>query len=421
MYIFPLAWRYATCRLVNLVAVLAVALALTVQIVVMAVLDGMLLDMEQRVRELGEQITISFQGELPGREDFARAASACAALPGVKGATPLIRQYALARREPEYALTLVYGIDLAAETAFSRLPQHLVDLKLDPRTADWFGGQPHPSNRPPLYLSARVAEQLTAKPGDEVELVFYKNGAKDEPARRTFRLASTFRSGSPYMDEMGAYIPLEDAQAMFLSDARPVVERFSIWLDDPARAGELEQPVAQAVLNALGPNSKRQAYSSTWLTRWRDLYEGMAHENMLQEIVLVLMNLSGGFCVFAILATLVSRRGRDVGLLRCLGARRRTVAAVFLLVGLLIGLAGTVLGVAGGYYSAPRIDRWYELLTGQPLYPPRMFGITSLTIAIYPAKVALYALGAVVISVGAALYPALWAAARQPVEALRDE
>lgn len=154
---------------------------------------------------------------------------------------------------------------------------------------------------------------------------------------------------------------------------------------------------------------------------------------------MVLMNLSGGFCVFAILATLVSRRVKDVGLLRCLGTSRIRIVGLFLTIGLVIGVAGAAMGLAGSLWltshievqqvgapprTAPRIDAYFEMMTGQPLYPPRMFGVLGskgLPIRIVPWKVGAYALGAILIAVLAALYPALWAGRLEPVEALRDE
>jgi ABC-type transport system, involved in lipoprotein release, permease component len=183
----------------------------------------------------------------------------------------------------------------------------------------------------------------------------------------------------------------------------------------------------------------------------------MKHENNLMELVLLLNDAASGFCVFAILVTLVSRRIRDVGLLRCIGASRRGVMTVFLMVGLLIGVSGGVLGVLAGSFLAgplaleeqdgalrfaaggavatplgatekagdrrPRIDRYYEAVTGQPLYPPRMFGVAGeagLPTVVYPWKLALYFLAAVLVSVLAALYPAMWAAWREPMSALRE-
>jgi ABC-type lipoprotein release transport system permease subunit len=131
--------------------------------------------------------------------------------------------------------------------------------------------------------------------------------------------------------------------------------------------------------------------------------------------------------------------------------------AVFLMVGLFIGVAGGSLGVLSGAFLAgpaisetvdgewrlagggaaqtppapgerpgdrrPRLDRWYEAVTGQPLYPPRMFGVADeagLPTVMYPWKLGLYFLAAVLVSVLAAVYPAAWAACREPMSALRE-
>ncbi len=71
----------------------------------------------------------------------------------------------------------------------------------------------------------------------------------------------------------------------------------------------------------------------------------------------------------------------------------------------------------------PRIDRYYEQITGQPLYPPRMFGIADeagLPTVIYPWKLAIYFFAAVLVAVLAAVYPAAWAAWREPMSALQE-
>jgi ABC-type lipoprotein release transport system permease subunit len=198
--------------------------------------------------------------------------------------------------------------------------------------------------------------------------------------------------------------------------------------------------------------------SDTWRKRWGEIAEGMKHENNLMDLVLFLNDGASGFCVFAILVTLVSRRIRDVGLLRCIGASRRGVMGAFLIVGLILGVAGGLIGVAGGTFLSgpltletvdgerrlsaggaveralsglekasdrrPRIDAYYEAMTGQPLYPPRMFGISGeagLPMLIHPWKLALYFASAVLVAVFAAAYPATWAACREPMSALRED
>ncbi|MCX7933654.1 MAG: hypothetical protein N3A66_00160, partial [Planctomycetota bacterium] len=242
--------------------------------------------------------------------------------------------------------------------------------------------------------------------------------------------ANIFRSGSPWKDDAAVYIPLAVAQQLFLAGsaaADTVAPIFSVWLTEPDRANDLEEKVLVSICRALG---RRDGRSYTWQKSWRTISEGMEYENNLQEIVLALMNLSGGFCVFAILATLVSRRVRDVGLLRCLGAGRAGVGLVFLLVGFFIGLAGTAFGTLAGYLLAepglffsnerPLIDWIFERFTGHPLYPVRMFEITGFQ-PIFGSKVIYYAAGALVVSLLAALYPAVWAGLRQPIQSLREE
>jgi lipoprotein-releasing system permease protein len=426
MYTLFLAWRYVRGRLLNLVAVGAIALALTVQIVVMAVLDGMLVDAERRVRDIGEQITLYWRpaeegARYPTRAEVDRAAAAAADVPGVRGATPLILTYALATRTGHYAPVQIRGIDLAEELRFSELPNHLLEWTPDPAAPSWYRDPAEAHPLPPAFLSREVAERLDAVPGDEIQVAVYHDPEARDPVRRRFVVTNLFRSGSPFVDELGVFVPITAAQELLFGEGAPSVERLSVWLEDPQRAEALAPVVGEVVMAAVGPLPGTETWRYTWMDYWESWYRGMVHENALQEIVLALITVSGGFCVFAVLATLVSRRARDVGLLRALGAGRGSMCALFLLVGLLMGLLGSALGVAGGYYCTPRVDDWYEFLAGHPLYPPRLFGIEELTTVIYPWKVALYAAGATAVSVLAALYPALWAAWREPLEALRDE
>ncbi len=461
MMYFQLAWRYATRRLVNFIALAALALALAVQIVAMSVLDGMLVDLEKRLRNLGEQITLRVTGELPDRKRFEAAAAAVkAAVPGVRAVTPLVQKVGFLESGGGAEYVWVQGIDLAAELANSSLASHLLSYKPDPKDPSWQGG-----DRPGMFMGEQLARRLNAKEGSVVEL-FYADrnpGGDLETRSRRFVVKSLFRSGVFEKDGYGVYIPIEEAGEFYLGNRYPDgadrVETLVLWLDDPNRADELEAAASKAARDNLiaATGSDPGIVSDTWQKRWGQISQGMKHENNLMELVLLLNDAASGFCVFAILVTLVSRRIRDVGLLRCIGASRRGVMSVFLSVGLLIGvcggLAGTAAGVllagpmtaeridgewrlaAGGAVSAPvrageneadrrpRIDRYYEAVTGQPLYPPRMFGVADeagLPTVIYPWKLALYFAAAVAVSVLAALYPAAWAACREPMSALRE-
>lgn len=469
-----LAFRYATRRLVNYIAIAALALALAVQIVAMSVLDGMLVDLEKRLKNLGEQITLRVDSALPDRLRFEQAAvDIRRAVRGVRGLTPLVQKVGFIESPSGAEYAWVQGIDLARELEHSSLASHLLTYKPDPRAPSWGNS----GDRPGMFMGEQLARRIGVTPGAEVEL-FYADRDESGSLRtrsRRFVVTSLYRSGVFEKDGYGVYVPIEEAADFYLSgvygeDARSRVETLVVWLDDPNQADALENAVADAARDSLSSlGAEPSITSNTWQKRWSTIAQGMKHENNLMELVLFLNDAASGFCVFAILVTLVSRRIRDVGLLRCIGATRRGVMTVFLLVGLVIGVSGGALGVAAGVYLAgpsiservasasggggssgsgvgtlwagggaastpvrpgeaasdrrPRIDRWYEEIAGQPLYPPRMFGVADeagLPTVIYPWKLALYFAAAVLVSVLAAVYPAAWAACREPMSALRE-
>lgn len=444
MYILRLAWRYTRSRWVNLVAVLAVAMALTVQIVVMAVLDGQIDFMKDRVRNLGEQVSLEYGSVGPDLATFAKAAEAIEALPNVTGVTPHVRAYGLLEYRNRTHPIEITGIDLAAEARYSQLPEHMLHVVVDSDNPSWAHSDVKDLKYPGLFLGRGVADNLGIDPPAVAHIVYQVPG-RDGFERKPVVVTSAFASGSWIADGYGAFVPLSVAQDIRFGsrpkDRRDVISTFSVWLNELDAADDMKEAVAAAAQEAV--NSPYEPGVSTWVDRWESMAKGMVNENRLQEIIMVLMNLSGGFCVFAILATLVSGRLRDVGLLRCIGASRMGVVSVFLLVGLMIGLVGSAIGLAGGTFLTshttvasvdengkpyervtPRVDAYYEAITGQPMYPPRMFGIQGakgLPVKLTWWKIRWYVAGAVLISVLAAAYPAVWAGRVEPVEALHDE
>lgn len=416
MYMIRLAWTYVHARIINYIAVLVVGLTLMASIVVIGVTDGMLVDMERRTRNLGEQVALSFSTPI--------SESSLKDIPdmeGVKGFTPLIRDYALLKHGLITEPGVAYGIDLKSELKMSSIAKHLQDIKLDPDNPEWVAEGTETGGNTAAFVGINLAERLGLSAGDTMT-VSYSPPNSDKLISKDFYVSSIFSSGSPLKDRNGFFISLEDARKLFLTEAEQAskgVSGLSFFLDNPERANELEIPIIKSVIPAL-KMSYRGVYSTTWQKRWKSIHDGMAYENMLMEVVLFFMNISSGFCVFAVLATLASRRVKDVGLLRCLGAKRINTIGIFLFVGLFIGLMGVILGVGAGYLVGLNLSDIWEFLTGQPFYSPQLFGHTSPPV-IYAWKVSIYAGAALFISLLSALYPALSAGCREPVTALKDE
>lgn len=431
MFVFYLALRYARARLINLVAVLAVALCLTVQIVVMSILDGMLVEMQKRMAQMGEQVMLGFAGSLPTSADRARLEKTLRKKnPNIIAVTPRITGFGALSKGGAVNPVMIMGLDLRQEMPLIALPDQVTGPRLDRVNPHWLAPKDRGSSLPGIIIGKRTAENLRVGIGDHISLNSLNGNDPENVTEQIFIVGNIFLSGNSWEDNYKAFIPLSTARQLFLPKDLPGREKrarqFSIWLKDPLQAAASEKSIVKAAEAIPGI---QLSYYNNWQRRWASAWRAMMHENMLQEIVMLLMNLSGGFCVFAIMATLVSRRVKDIGLLRCLGAGRRQVVIVFILVGLLIGVVGSLLGVAGGYFLTAEVDPrfgarialwWYEI-SGEKLFPPRMFGVEKLPIYIAHWKVFLYACGATLIAILATVYPAIWGGTRQPVEALRDE
>ena len=342
-------------------------------IVVIGVTDGMLVDMERRIRNLGEQVAISFRTPIPEAN-----LSNISELPGVKGFTPLIMDYALLKHGLITEPGVAYGIDLKKELKLSSIAEHLQDIKIDPDNPKWVAPDADTGGNSPAFVGINLAERLGVRAGDTMT-VSYSPPDSNKLVSKNFYVSSIFSSGSPLKDRNGFFIKLDDARQLFMTEGEQKIKGvsgLSFFLNNPEDANELEVPIIKSIVPALGL-SYRGVYSTTWQKRWKSIHDGMAYENMLMEVILFFMNLSSGFCVFAVLATLASRRVRDVGLLRCLGAKRVNTIGIFLLVGLFIGLMGIALGVGAGYLVGLNLSEIWEFLTGQPFYSPQLFGHTS--------------------------------------------
>lgn len=411
-----LAWIYVHARIINYVAVLVVGMTLMASIVVIGVTDGMLVDMERRIRNLGEQVAISFYRPFPERN-----LSNIPQIEGVKGYTPLITDYALLKHGLQTEPGVAYGIDLKREIGLSSLASHLQDMKLDPDNPQWLPSGIDTNGMGGVFVGINLAERLGLQAGDTLT-INYSPPNSNKLVSKDFYVSSIFSSGSPLKDRNGFYLSLDDARKLFMTEAEQKIKgisALSFFLDKPDQANELEEPIVKTVIPALNL-SYRGVRSTTWQKRWKSIHDGMAYENMLMEVVLFFMNIASGFSVFAVLATLASRKVRDVGLLRCLGARKLNTIGIFMLVGLFIGLMGIALGTASGYLIGLNLSDIWEFLTGQPFYSPQLFGHTSPPV-IYAHKVAVYAGAALLISLISALYPAIWAGRKEPIEALKEE
>jgi lipoprotein-releasing system permease protein len=209
-------------------------------------------------------------------------------------------------------------------------------------------------------------------------------------------------------------MPLPAAQLFFRLPAR--VNGIEIFAEDPDEVRDLRWRVIQE----LGPGYR----TLDWQQSNSSFFNAIQVERNVMFLILTLIMLVAALNIISSLIMLVKDKGRDIAVLRTMGATRGMVMRIFLLSGASVGLIGTIAGFGLGVafcLNIQTIQGWLERLTGTDLWNAEIRFLTRIPAVIDWTEVATVLAMALGLSFAATIYPAWRAARLDPVEALRYE
>jgi lipoprotein-releasing system permease protein len=268
-----------------------------------------------------------------------------------------------------------------------------------------------------VLVGARLADSLGVKAGDSVSLISFSGGATPfgtAPRRKTYTVGAIFSVGMSQYDAAYMYMPLAQAQLFFGRDAN--IDIIEVNLKTP---DEIDR-IKPAIVSAAGPG----AIVTDWRDRNHSFFNALQVEHNVMGLILGLLVLIASLNIISGLVMLVKNKGRDIAILRTMGAGQGSILRIFFMCGALIGVAGTALGLAVGALFCTFIDpiqAVVEKVTGVSVFSPDTYFLSRLPASIQWSEV----VGVVIVSLAmsfAATLPPAWRASRiDPVEALRYE
>jgi lipoprotein-releasing system permease protein len=279
---------------------------------------------------------------------------------------------------------------------------------------DLTGVQQRVAAMPPIILGKDMAEEIGATVGSVV-LVTSPQGELTPfgmvPKYIRFRVAGIFNSGFFDYDSSWAFIRLLDAQQLFgLGDVISVIQ---FKLDDIYLAGN----VARALEQAADLSSGSHGFMATsWMEQNKPLFRALRLERVVTFITIGLIVFVAALNILISLIMMVMEKTKDIAVLMSLGTKKKQIRRVFIAQGLLIGVIGTVIGLALGYAISWTGGHYHFISLS-----PEVYSIDYVPFAPRAIDGLIVALVSIGISFVATIYPS-WSAARiLPAEALRYE
>lgn len=394
--------------LISVISFSAVMLAVFALITVMSVMNGFRAELLGRI--------VGFNGHLyaqsplingPDRDMIIRRIKAA---PGVTQAAPMVEAQAMVIGPTQVTGAIVRGVAASDLRQMSLISGNIKKGSMEGFGQGEYGGDI-------VLIGDRMAQTLGVQSGDPITVISPSGPATafgSSTREKNYIVGGVFSVGMSQFDEAFMYMPLEQAQLFFGRDT--TVDYVEIKVDDPDKAKELKP----AVEVASGPG----ALVNDWMDKNHSYFTALQVERKVMRLILFCIVAIATLNIISSLVMLVKNKGKDIAILRTMGASQGAVLRIFIMAGASIGVAGTLCGLALGVvfcaYITP-IQNFVEWATGTSVFNADVYMLSHI-----PAKIDWREVGGIVLtsaamSILATLPPALRASRLDPVEALRYE
>jgi len=430
VYPLKISLRYLLKKRVTLICIAGVMVGVMALTVVLSVMNGFLRDIRRHIRGTLSDLVVQSVDGYYGLKDYESVIKQLQEIPHVAACAPYLEGVAVSKCYNVRQTVTFRGVVPHLQEQVSEwrghpgkgrtrlLPGRTIEtvLKDTPNgLPTMFGGQELFRSSPKgTSRDAQEDPDYNFVPLGMTRVVLVTPTKEFSAGVRVFRLTGLFKTGMYEFDRSYVYISLERAQQ--LVNAKGAVSGISVRLDDYAHASE----VVKAIRDKLGRNYQTE----TWEEKRATFLLAVEVERRVMAIILFFILIVAGFSIFAILTMVVMEKAKDIGTLKAIGATRKGVMSIFMLLGTVIGGIGSALGLGAGLTILKTMNDLEDLIYqrfGWRVFPQDIYYLDHIPHQISVPALSFIVIGAVLTSFLASLYPAWRAARLDPVQTLRYE
>lgn len=389
---------------VSMLSAAGIALGVAALLVVLSVMSGFQYELRTRILSVASHLEVVSIGD--GFDDWRAVADDYLSDNQIIAAAPSVQEQGLLVAGNIVKGALIRGILPKEESNVSAIQSQMQKGALSALRAGSYG----------IVLGARLAADLRKDVGDELILVAPRGrftAAGLLPRLRRFTIVGIFSAQVHQYDAGLAYIHLADAQTIYRTAGRITSVRLKT-------ADIFDAPLLRERL----ATKRDDVYLHDWTSSHGSLFRALALEKRVMFVILTLIIAVAAFNIVSALVTMSRNKRGDIAILRAMGAGGGAITRIFLLQGALIGAVGTGVGVLAGLplaVNAGRVVAALEAWFDSSLFPGDIYQLGGLPSRIIAADVLVVAAAAFVLSVMAAVIPAIKSGKQLPADSLRHE
>ncbi|MGQ2907171.1 MAG: lipoprotein-releasing ABC transporter permease subunit [Aliihoeflea sp.] len=406
------AWRYLRSKrketvisVISMISFIGIMLGVATLIIVMAVMNGFRAELLDRILGINGHLVV--QPIESGLDDYEEIAARFNGIAGVRYAIPHVDGQVLASgRRTAGTGALIRGVraeDLAKMDSVSG--------NIQQGSLEGFAGDQG------VAIGSRMAEALGITVGDPITFASADGDVTPfgtTPRVKSYPVIAVFQLGMSEYDASVVFMPIEEAQLFFNSDG--VAQSIEVFVDNPDAVDQLRPAIEDAAM--------RPVFLTDWRQRNQTFFSALQVERNVMFMILTLIVLVAALNIISGLFMLVKDKGRDIAILRTMGATSGAVMRIFFMTGAAIGVVGTIAGVVLGVVvclNVESIRQFFSWLSGTTIFNPELYFLSQLPARMDIAETVSVVLMALALSFLATLFPAWRAAKLDPVDALRYE
>jgi lipoprotein-releasing system permease protein len=377
------------------ISMIGIAIGVLVLIVVIAVMSGFDVFLQDKMVGTNAHMFVEFYST---QQEPMQVASKLRNIRHVLATAPYIAGQAFIKNGPQVFSVDFRGIDPELQPKVSKLQEYIKQGSLQIQDGE-------------VLLGEELALRLGVGLGDKVSLI-----SPVTLKQADFLVKGLFNSGMYLYDSGLIMTTIKGAQDFF--KIGNLVSGIALKVDDIYKVEDIKIDIYNA-MSGIG-----QYEIKTWVDLNRNFLQALKLEKVMMFIILTMTTVVAAFGIASTLIMSVMTKIKDIGILRSVGAKTKSILQIFILQGLSVGITGIVLGLIGGIgltLSLNNIVDFISRLLKRPLIPRDIYYFDKIPTNINTGDITTIVICTLIISLIASIYPAYYAARINPSEAVRHE